>query len=105
MIWGALKALSYFICLLLEPILAVVFVVSGIKTIITHEYHDHSWGYNGVTAEFAGVLMLLGAFLLFRGRAWRKHGWTNWTILDKGAGAIIGAGILFFIVMRFVSIL
>lgn len=77
----------------------------GIKTIIAHEYRYRMWVYHGAVADFAGVLMLLGAFLLFRGRAWRKRGWNNWTILDKVVGAIVGLGILYFIVMRFVSIL
>jgi len=79
-------------------------VFGGIKTILNHEFHDHRFVYHGAVADFAGVLMLLGAYLLFRGRAWRKRGWAYWTVLDKVAGAIVGLGIVYFIVMRFVSI-
>jgi hypothetical protein len=99
------KNLSGYIWPWLEPVLGVLFVFEGVKTIIKHEYHDHLFVYHGVVADFAGVLMLLGAFLLFRGLAWRKRGWVNWTVLDKVVGAVVGVGILYFIVMRFVSIL
>ncbi len=61
---------------------------SGIKTIITHEYRYRMWVYHGAVAELAGILMLLGAFLLFRGRVWRKRDWVNWTVLDKFVGAV-----------------
>jgi hypothetical protein len=99
------KDLSGYIWLWLEPILGVVLVFGGVKTIFTHEYRYRMWVYRGAVADFAGILMLLGAFLLFRGRVWRKRGWDNWTILDKVVGAIVGLGILYFIAMRFVSIL
>ena len=99
------KDLSGYIWPWLEPLLGAFFVFEGIKTIIAHEYRYRMWVYHGVTADFAGVLMLLGAFLLFRGRVWRRRGWNNWTILDKVVGAVVGAGFLFFIVMRWVSIL
>ena len=99
------KDLSGFFWPWLEPIIGVLLVFGGIKTIIKHEYHDHGFVYRGIVADVAGVLMLLGAFLLFRGRVWRKRGWANWTVLDKVVGAIVGVGILYFIVMRFISIL
>jgi hypothetical protein len=99
------KDLSGYIWPWLEPLLGAFLVYAGIKAIVTQEYRYRMWIYHGVTAEFAGALMLLGAFLLFRGRVWRKRGWSNWTILDKIVGGIVGVGILFFIVMRWVSIL
>lgn len=99
------KDVSKYIWPWAEPLLAVGFVYLGTKTIITHEFRDRSWTYHGLTADFAGVLMLLGAFLLFRGRVWRKRGWANWTVLDKVAGAIVLLGVLYFIVLRFASIL
>jgi hypothetical protein len=99
------KDLSGYIWPWLEPLFGFLLVISGIKTVIKHEYHDHSFVYRGVVADFAGVLMLLGAILLFRGRVWRKRGWANWMVLDKVVGAVVGVGILYFIVMRFVSIL
>jgi hypothetical protein len=102
-VWN--KDLSGYVWPWLEPILGVFLVFSGIKTIITHEYRYRMWVYHGVVADCAGVLMLLGAFLLFRGRVWRKRGWENWNVLDKVVGAIVGVGMLYFIVMRFVSIL
>ena len=99
------KDLSGYIWPWLEPVLGVLLVFGGVRTIITHEYHHKMWVYHGAVADFAGILMLLGAFLLFRGRAWRKRGWNNWTVLDKVVGAIVGVGLLCFIVARFVSIL
>jgi phosphate/sulfate permease len=99
------KDLSGYIWPWLEPILGVLLVIGGVRTIIRHEFHDHRFDYHGAVAVFAGVLMLLGAILLFRGRAWRKRGWVNWTVFDKVVGAIVGLGILYFIVMRFVSIM
>jgi hypothetical protein len=99
------KDLSGYIWPWLEPIIGVLLVFGGVKTIIKHEFHDHSFAYHGIVADIAGFLMLLGAFLLFRGRAWRKRGWVNWTVLDKVVGVIVGLGILYFILMRFVSIM
>jgi hypothetical protein len=99
------KDLSRYIWPWLEPIIAVLSVYGGVKTIIKHEFHDRSFVYRGAVADFAGVLMLLVAFLLFRGRVWRKRSWENWTVLDKVVGAMVGLGVLYFIVMRFVSIL
>jgi hypothetical protein len=99
------KDLSGYIWPWLEPVLGVFLVFGGAKTIIKHEFHDHSFAYRGAVADFAGVLMLLGAFLLFRGRVWRNRGWVNWTVLDKMVGVIVGLGIMYFIAMRFVSII
>jgi hypothetical protein len=99
------KNVSGYIWPWLEPLFGALLVYDGVKTLVTHDYRYRMWHYHGITADFAGVLMLLGAFLLFRGRAWRKRGWENWTVLDKAVGAIIGLGGLYFIVMRFVSIL
>jgi len=99
------KDMSGYIWPWLEPILGAVLVYGGVKAIITHEYRYRMWIYHGAVADFAGVLMLLGAFLLFRGRVWRNRGWDKWTIVDKIVGAIVGLGILYFIVMRFVSIM
>lgn len=99
------KDLSGYIWPWLEPVFGVFLVFGGVRTIIKHEFHDHKFVYHGDVADFAGVLMLFGAVLLFRGRVWRKRGWANWTALDKVVGAIVGLGILYFIVMRFVSIM
>lgn len=89
----------------LEPITGLLLVIGGVKAIIRHKFYLHSFVYHGVVADFGGFLMLLGAFLFFRGRASRKRGWVNWTVLDKVVGAIVGLGILYFIVIRFVSIM
>ena len=99
------KDLSGYVWPWLEPIFAVLLVFGGVQTIIKHEFHDRSFVYHGPVAVFAGVLMLLGAFLLFRGRVWRKRAWANWVVLDKVVGAIVALGILYFIVMRFISIM
>jgi len=99
------KDVSGYVWPWLEPILGALLVFGGVKTIIKHEFHDHSFVYHGAVAVFAGVLMLLGAFLLFRGRVWRNRGWANWAVIDKVVGAVVGLGILYFIVMRFVSIM
>lgn len=99
------KDMSGYVWPWLEPVLGVFLVCCGIKTIITRQYRDHLWIYHGVTAEFAGVLMLLGAFLFFRGRAWRNRGWDKWTVLDKSVGAVVGVGVLFFVGQRWISIL
>ena len=88
-----------------EPVLGVALVFGGVRTILTHEFHDRTWAYHGFTADFAGVLMLLGAALLFRGRIWRKQGWHTWIVLDKIIGAIVGAGVLYFIAQRWISVL
>jgi nitrate reductase gamma subunit len=61
--------------------------------------------YHGAAAEFAGILMLLGAYLLFRGRLFRNRSWNQWTVLDKLVGAIVAIGFLFFIVQRWISVL
>ena len=68
------KDLSGYIWPWLEPIFGVLLTYSGLKTVITHEYRYRMWVYHGATADFAGILMLLGAFLLFRGRVWRHRG-------------------------------
>ena len=99
------KDLSGYIWPWLEPLMGVFLVYAGIKTIVTQEFHQRMWIYHGAMAEFAGALMLLGAFLLFRGRVWRKRGWNNWMLLDKVAGVIVGGGLLFFMVMRWIAIL
>jgi hypothetical protein len=99
------KDMSSYIWPWLEPVMGAFLVFAGFRAIIKQEYRYHMWIYHGAIAEFAGVLMLLGAFLLFRGRVWRKRGWENWTRLDKAVGAVVGAGILFFIVQRWIAIL
>src|SRR5215813_408648 len=102
-VWN--KDLRGYIWPWLEPLFGVLLVIAGVKIIIAHEYRYRAWVYHGAVAELAGALMLLGAFLLFRGRAWRNRGWEKWTVLDKVVGAIVGIGILFFIVQRWISIL
>lgn len=99
------KDISGYVWPWLEPVLGAFLAYCGIKTIITHQYRYHLWVYHGATAEFAGVLMLLGAFLFFRGRVWRNRGWDKWTVLDKSVGALVGVGVLFFTVQRWISIL
>ena len=99
------KDLSSYIWPWLEPVLGVIFLIDGVKTIITHEYRYRMWIYHGATAELAGILMMLGAYLLFRGLIWRRRGWSNWSILDKVVGACVGSGFLFFVALRWIAIL
>jgi hypothetical protein len=89
----------------LEPVMGVFFLVYGVRTIITQQYRYRTWVYHGAVAELAGVLMLLGAYLLFRGRVWRKRGWENWNVVDKIVGGIVGVGFVFFIALRWIDIL
>jgi hypothetical protein len=89
----------------LEPVMGVFLLVCGVRTIITQEYRYHMWVYHGAMAELAGVMMLLGAYLFFRGKVWRRRGWENWSLADKVVGGIVGAGMVFFAVLRWIDIL
>jgi hypothetical protein len=102
-VWN--KDLSRYIWSWLEPAMGILLFIDGVKTVVTHEYRYRFWAYHGAVAQFAGVLMVLGAFLFFRGFAWQNRGWDNWTVVDKVVGSIVGLGILFFIILRWIPIL
>ena len=84
------KNLNPYIWPWLEPVMGVLFLVCGVRTIVTQKYQYHTWVYSGAVAELAGVLMLLWAYLFLRGKVWRRRGWDNWSLADKIAGGCRG---------------
>jgi hypothetical protein len=43
-----------------EPVLGVALVFGGVRTILTHKFHDRTWAYHGFTADFAGIFKAVG---------------------------------------------
>lgn len=82
------KNLSPVIWPWLGPVLGVVLIYNGIKTILTEQLRYRLGVYHGATAVVGGIEMLLWAYLMFRADfIINKRGWNKFD-LAVGIGAV-----------------
>lgn len=86
---------------ILGPLFGVLLLYGGIKTMVTKQYHYRSWIFHGTTAEMGGIMLLLIAYLMFRGCFWTK----KWNPFDVGVGICAGVIFLGFLALEWTDIL
>ena len=87
------RNLSPYVWPWLEPIVGALFLFTGIKAIVTGEFHARRLVFHGVTCYTGGVMMIIASYLMFRGRLWTGRVWTS---SDRIVGVFAGVGLVWF---------